>query len=30
VSGTKDYTDLFPSVQLRYAVDAETNIFGSP
>jgi len=26
VSGTKDYTDLFPSVQLRYAVDAETNI----
>jgi TonB-dependent receptor len=26
VSGTKDYTDLFPSVQLRYAIDAETNI----
>src|SRR2546428_261275 len=26
VSGTKDYTDLFPSVQLRYAVDAETNV----
>jgi TonB-dependent receptor len=26
VSGTKNYTDLFPSVQLRYAVDAETNI----
>jgi len=26
VSGSKDYTDLFPSVQLRYAVDPETNI----
>ncbi|HXM39207.1 MAG TPA: TonB-dependent receptor [Gemmatimonadales bacterium] len=26
VSGTKAYTDLFPSVQLRYAVDPETNI----
>src|SRR6267378_1861675 len=26
VSGAKDYTDFFPSVQLRYAVDAETNI----
>src|SRR5437016_14015162 len=25
VSGTKDYTDLFPSVQLRYAVDPQTN-----
>ncbi len=26
VSGTKDYTDLFPSVQFRYALDPETNI----
>ena len=26
VSGAKDYTDLFPSVQLRYAIDPETNI----
>jgi len=26
VSGSKDYTDLFPSVQLRYAVDPETNL----
>src|SRR6267378_70330 len=26
VSGSKSYTDVFPSVQLRYAVDAETNI----
>jgi TonB-dependent receptor len=26
VSGTKDYTDLFPSVQFRYAIDAETNV----
>ncbi len=26
VSGTKDYTDLFPSVQLRYAISAETNV----
>jgi TonB-dependent receptor len=26
VSGTKDYTDLFPSVQLRYAVGPETNL----
>jgi len=26
VSGTKDYSDLFPSVQFRYALDPETNI----
>jgi TonB-dependent receptor len=26
VSGTQNYTDLFPSVQLRYAVDANTNV----
>ena len=26
VSGTRHYTDLFPSVQLRYALDAETNL----
>jgi TonB-dependent receptor len=26
VSGTQDYTDVFPSVQLRYAVDQNTNV----
>jgi TonB-dependent receptor len=26
ISGTKNYTDLFPSVQLRYAVDPRTNV----
>ena len=26
VSGTKNYTDLFPSVQLRYALDGGTNV----
>jgi TonB-dependent receptor len=26
VSGTKNYTDLFPSAQLRYAVDPQTNV----
>jgi TonB-dependent receptor len=26
VSGAKDYTDFFPSAQLRYAVDQQTNI----
>lgn len=26
VTGTKAYTDLFPSVQLRYAVDPRTNV----
>ena len=26
VSGTKSYTDLFPSAQLRYAVDQATNV----
>ncbi len=24
-SGTKDYTDLFPSIQIRYAIDATSN-----
>jgi TonB-dependent receptor len=26
VSGTQNYTDLFPSLQLRYAVDGNTNV----
>lgn len=26
ITGAKDYTDLFPSVQLRYALDTATNI----
>lgn len=26
VTGTKDYTDLFPSVQFRYALDTATNV----
>ena len=26
LSGTQDYTDLFPSVQLRYAIDRGTNL----
>jgi TonB-dependent receptor len=26
VSGTQNYTDVFPSVQLRYGVDANTNV----
>lgn len=26
LSGTKDYTDIFPSVQLRYAIDPGTNV----
>ncbi|HKW49262.1 MAG TPA: TonB-dependent receptor [Gemmatimonadaceae bacterium] len=26
VTGTKNYTDLFPSAQLRYAVDPQTNV----
>src|SRR5665213_431010 len=26
VRGTRDYTDLFPSVQLRYSVNPETNV----
>ncbi len=26
ITGTKDYTDLFPSAQLRYALDPETNL----
>jgi TonB-dependent receptor len=26
VTGTKDYTDLFPSMQLRYAIDPQTDV----
>jgi TonB-dependent receptor len=26
ITGTKDYTDFFPSVQLRYALDPETDV----